>query len=104
MKKLVSLASTLAASLCIGSAAVAQTEVSFYFPVAVGGPVTKIIDGYAVEFNKENPDLKVVPVYAAPDVRINVASNMCVTGATRKWNGSVLSGVQTESGGSVVAA
>ena len=64
MKKLVSLASTLAASLCMSTAALAQTEVSFYFPVAVGGPVTKIIDGYAAEFNKENPDLKVVPVYA----------------------------------------
>jgi sn-glycerol 3-phosphate transport system substrate-binding protein len=64
MKKLVSLASTLAASLCLSTASVAQTEVSFYFPVAVGGPVTKIIDGYAAEFNQANPDLKVVPVYA----------------------------------------
>ncbi len=64
MKKLVSLASTLAASLCMSTAALAQTEVPFYFPVAVGGPVTKIIDGYAAEFNKQNPDLKVVPVYA----------------------------------------
>ena len=64
MKKLVSFASTLAASMCMSTAALAQTEVSFYFPVAVGGPVTKIIDGYAADFNKENPDLKVVPVYA----------------------------------------
>lgn len=64
MKKLVSLASTLATSLCVSAAALAQTEVSFYFPVAVGGPITKIIDGYAADFNKENPDLKVVPVYA----------------------------------------
>jgi group II intron reverse transcriptase/maturase len=39
-----------------------------------------------------------------PGVRIDVVSNICVTGATRKWNGSVLDGVQTESGGSVVAA
>ena len=39
-----------------------------------------------------------------PDVRIVVASNMYVIGATRKWNGTVFSGVQTERGGSVVAA
>ncbi len=64
MKKLVSLASTLAASLCVSTAALAQTEVPFYFPVAVGGPITKIIDGYAADFNNANPDLKVVPVYA----------------------------------------
>jgi len=64
MKKLVTLASTLAASLCMSTAALAQTEVQFYFPVAVGGPVTKIIDGYAADFNQANPDLNVVPVYA----------------------------------------
>ena len=45
-------------------AAWAQTEVSFYFPVAVGGPITKIIDQYAAEFSKENPTIKVTPIYA----------------------------------------
>ncbi len=39
-------------------AAHAQTEVSFYYPVAVGGPITKIIDGYAADFEKENPGIK----------------------------------------------
>ena len=33
----------------------AATEISFFFPVAVGGPITKIIDGYAADFEKENP-------------------------------------------------
>ncbi|MDB5592089.1 ABC transporter substrate-binding protein [Enterovirga sp.] len=42
----------------------APTEVSFYFPVAVGGPITKIIDGYAADFSKENPSIKVTPTYA----------------------------------------
>jgi len=41
-----------------------QTEISFYYPVAVGGPITKIIDGYAAGFMKENPDIKVTPIYA----------------------------------------
>ena len=40
------------------------TEVSFFFPVAVGGPITKIIDGYAADFGKENPSIKVTPTYA----------------------------------------
>ncbi len=40
------------------------TEVTFFYPVAVGGPITKVIDGYAAAFSKENPDVKVTPVYA----------------------------------------
>jgi sn-glycerol 3-phosphate transport system substrate-binding protein len=40
------------------------TEISFYFPVAVGGPITKIIDGYATDFSAENPGVKVTPIYA----------------------------------------
>ncbi|MFN0185005.1 MAG: ABC transporter substrate-binding protein [Aquabacterium sp.] len=42
----------------------AATEISFYYPVAVGGPITKIIDQYAADFTKENPSLKVTPIYA----------------------------------------
>jgi len=45
-------------------AAQAQTEISFYYPVAVGGPITKIIDGYAAAFEKENPGIKVKPIYS----------------------------------------
>src|SRR5258708_7895359 len=52
--------STLAAPATVRAA----TEVSFYFPVAVGGPITKIIDGYAADFEKENPGISVRPVYA----------------------------------------
>ena len=60
----------------IGSAAVAgatlarpailraATEITFFFPVAVGGPITKIIDGYAADFEKENPGTTVKPVYS----------------------------------------
>ncbi len=56
-------ASTLLAA-ALPLAAHAQTEISFYFPVAVGGPVTKIIDGYARDFEKDNPGIKVNPIYA----------------------------------------
>jgi len=39
-------------------------ELTFYYPVAVGGPVTKTIDQMAADFEKENPNIKVKPVYA----------------------------------------
>ena len=42
----------------------AQVEVSFYYPVAVGGPITKIIDGYAAAFEKDNPGIKLRPIYS----------------------------------------
>jgi sn-glycerol 3-phosphate transport system substrate-binding protein len=57
---------TAAATLVPLGAAQAQqaVEVPFYFPVAVGGPITKLIDQYAADFNKENPAIKVQPIYA----------------------------------------
>src|SRR6516162_2347360 len=42
----------------------AATEVTFYYPIAVGGPITKIIDGYVADFEKENPGVTVKPIYA----------------------------------------
>ncbi|MFN6978653.1 MAG: ABC transporter substrate-binding protein [Gemmobacter sp.] len=50
-------------ALGIAPGALAQTEVVFNFPVAVGGPVTAIIDEYAATFNAANPGIKVTPVY-----------------------------------------
>ncbi|MCB8814781.1 ABC transporter substrate-binding protein [Desulfosporosinus shakirovi] len=40
-----------------------KVELTFYYPVAVGGPLTKTIDGMAAEFMKENPNIAVKPVY-----------------------------------------
>ena len=47
-----------------GASAQAQTEISFFYPVAVGGPITKLIDEFAADFAKENPAIKVTPIYA----------------------------------------
>jgi sn-glycerol 3-phosphate transport system substrate-binding protein len=41
-----------------------NVELSFYYPVAVGGPITKIIDGYAAAFEKDNPGIKIKAIYA----------------------------------------
>ena len=54
----------LVTAALFASLAQAQTEISFYYPVAVGGPITKIIDGYATAFEKENPGVKVKPIYS----------------------------------------
>ena len=40
-----------------------KTEISFWFPVAAGMPITKIIDGYAADFQRENPGIGVTPIY-----------------------------------------
>lgn len=39
-------------------------ELEFYYPVAVGGPITKIVDGMVAEFEKGNPDIKIKSIYA----------------------------------------
>jgi sn-glycerol 3-phosphate transport system substrate-binding protein len=50
----------------LSSAALAQApvEISFYYPVAVGGPITKLVDTFAADFEKENPGIKVKPIYS----------------------------------------
>lgn len=40
-----------------------KVELTFYFPIAVGGPLTATIEGMAQEFTKQNPNITVKPVY-----------------------------------------
>jgi sn-glycerol 3-phosphate transport system substrate-binding protein len=40
------------------------TELTMYYPVAVGGPLTKIVDGIVADFMKANPDITVKAIYA----------------------------------------
>ncbi len=51
-------------TLPLGALAQAQTEISFFYPVAVGGSIAKFIDDFASDFTKENPSIKVTPIYA----------------------------------------
>ena len=64
MKDVITKIAAATFGVCLSAAAFAKTEISFYFPVAVGGPITKTIDQYAADFNKENPDLNITPVYS----------------------------------------
>ena len=61
IRALIGTAVALFAALAVAQAPV---EVPFYYPVAVGGPITKIIDGLAADFEKENPGVKLKPIYS----------------------------------------
>lgn len=39
-------------------------EIDFYYPIQVGGPLQDAIDGYVEQFESENTDIKVTPVYS----------------------------------------
>ena len=62
IRRIRSLALAALAAL-VPALASAQVEVPFFYPVAVGGPITKIIDGLAADFEKENPGIKIKPIY-----------------------------------------
>ncbi len=48
----------------LSAAPASAVDITFYYPVAVGGPITKLIDGMAADFEKENPGIKVKPIYS----------------------------------------
>jgi sn-glycerol 3-phosphate transport system substrate-binding protein len=54
-----------AAMMALISVATAKDiTLSFYYPVAVGGPIPKIIDGYVADFEKDNPGITIKAIYA----------------------------------------
>lgn len=57
---------TAIAMLCVGATGMARAavELTMYYPVAVGGPLTKIVDGLVDGFEKEHPDITVKAIYA----------------------------------------
>jgi sn-glycerol 3-phosphate transport system substrate-binding protein len=69
MKRILGL---LAAALFAVALPARAVDLTFYYPIAVGGPLTKVIDGLARQFEKEHPGIKVNPIYAGnyDDARI----------------------------------
>lgn len=53
-----------------------QTKLTMYYPIAVGGALTKVVDGMIEGFEKENPDIDVEAIYAGnyDDTRIRALS------------------------------
>src|SRR5690554_6397032 len=54
----------------------AQTELTMYYPIAVGGPLTNVVDKMVAEFEAENADIKVNAIYAGnyDDTRVRALS------------------------------
>ena len=69
MKRILGL---LAAALFAVALPARAVDLTFYYPIAVGGPLTKVIDGLARQFESEHPGIKVNPIYAGnyDDARI----------------------------------
>ncbi|PXY00126.1 ABC transporter substrate-binding protein [Halomonas sp. LBP4] len=67
----------VAGLLAAGSpSAQAQTELTMYYPVAVGGALTEVIDGLVADFEAEHPDIAVDAIYAGnyDDTRVRAMS------------------------------
>ncbi|MEQ8249985.1 MAG: ABC transporter substrate-binding protein [Oceanibaculum nanhaiense] len=70
-------AAAFAAALAgMASPAMADVELSMYYPIAVGGPLTQVVDGMVNEFQKGHPDIKVNAIYAGnyDDTRVRALS------------------------------
>ena len=63
-KKMLAGVALSALALGMSGTAQAETNLTMYYPVAVGGPLTKIVDGMVADFMKQNPDIKVKAIYA----------------------------------------
>ena len=65
LKKVMSYTLATALSLfAMSGSALAATELTMFYPVAVGGPLTKVVDGLVADFEKQHPDIKVNAIYA----------------------------------------
>ncbi|MCF8479798.1 MAG: ABC transporter substrate-binding protein [Rhodospirillum sp.] len=42
----------------------AKTALTLYYPIAVGGPLTQVVDGMVADFETANPDIDVTAIYA----------------------------------------
>jgi sn-glycerol 3-phosphate transport system substrate-binding protein len=55
---------SISLSMLALSPAVAQTEITFFYPVQVGGPLTDVIDGYVDDFHAQHPDIRVEAIFS----------------------------------------
>ena len=62
-KKIV-LGCCIAGGLFSSALAVEKTELTMYYPIAVGGPLTKVVDSMVESFEAKNPSIDINAVYA----------------------------------------
>ncbi|EFL89453.1 ABC transporter substrate-binding protein [Ahrensia sp. R2A130] len=66
----------LAAAAMMAAPAWAQTKLTMYYPIAVGGALTEVVDGIVADFEKANPDIDVEAIYSGnyDDTRVRALS------------------------------
>ncbi|MDV6227398.1 ABC transporter substrate-binding protein [Nitratireductor aquimarinus] len=72
--KKLGLSAALAVSVALPAAA--ETELTMYYPIAVGGALTEVVDGIVADFEAANPDIKVNAIYSGnyDDTRVRALS------------------------------
>ncbi|MBV0913772.1 ABC transporter substrate-binding protein [Anianabacter salinae] len=72
MTRIAAVSAILAASTALVNPAHAEIELTMYYPIAVGGPLTEVVDGIVARFEAQNPDISVNAIYAGnyDDTRI----------------------------------
>lgn len=60
----------------LAAPATAETELTMYYPIAVGGALTEVVDGIVADFEAANPDIKVNAIYSGnyDDTRVRALS------------------------------
>ena len=76
MNKFVKLGLAAVTAIGIAAPAAAETELTMYYPIAVGGKLTEVVDGIVAHFEAENPDIKVNAIYSGnyDDTRVRALS------------------------------
>ena len=76
MNKFVKLGLAAVTAIGIAAPAAAETELTMYYPIAVGGKLTEVVDGIVTDFESENPDIKVNAIYSGnyDDTRVRALS------------------------------
>ena len=76
MKQLKGIGLSVVLSAGVALPAVAETELTMYYPIAVGGALTQVVDSIVADFEAENPDIKVNAVYSGnyDDTRVRALS------------------------------
>ncbi len=72
------LVTSLAACGSAASPTPSSVTLTFYYPVAVPGPITQIIDGYITKFEQQNPNIKVNAVLSGgyPDTLTKIETTI----------------------------
>lgn len=76
MTKLTKLSLSAAVAVGMSMPAMADTELTMYYPIAVGGALTEVVDSIVADFEAENPDIKVNAIYSGnyDDTRVRALS------------------------------